>query len=209
MSTYTLSVKNSSVNNTRFAVFQKAPDTVSGQNVFTLAWFSKYAYQKTIAEFSWKINYSAVWSRPDQRLQPGVICKTSAGIPVDPFADNTVSLSYDKNNDAFHFGDVTVGSPGSIFTNCDNSVPNSKTTENVVAGVGIGMSGSGTFLVYTQPNINLTWIPKPKYYLIAGDYKEGEILDVQTILGRSLEIDFNGALSVGAELNMNNQLIIT
>jgi hypothetical protein len=207
MSNYILRVKNNSTNNTRFAVFQKAPDTVSGKNVFTLAWFSKYAFKTTVAEFGWEIKYSAIWSRPGQQLRPGVVCRTSQNIPVDINSNNTANLQYNKDYDAFNFEPLTPGAKGSIFTNCDASVPNSKLVPSAAAGVGIGMSGAGTFLAETQPNLNLTWTPKPSYYLVAGGYKTGEILDVQTILGNAYKIEFKGVTTFEITLNENNEWV--
>ncbi|MCV2886335.1 hypothetical protein OE749_16695 [Aestuariibacter sp. AA17] len=208
MTIYTLSVRNESLNATRFAVFQEKPELDVGSNVFTLAWFSKYAYQGTQAEFGWAINYSAIWSRPGQELRTGVVCKSSQTKAVDLNGPNTVTLGYDKENDAFDFSQVTEGKSGSIYTNCNDSVPHSSASPSAAAGVGIGMSGAGTFLVQTQPNINLTWTPKPKYFLVAGSFKSGEILDVQTIMnaGRALEIPYKGITSQSAYLDENNQL---
>ena len=210
MSTYTLTVKNDSTNPTDFAIFQEAPDLGTGTNVFTLAWFSKYCYQGTTALFTWGIDYSAIWSRPGQILQPGVVCNTAQTVPVDLASKNTTTLSFDAENDAFNFGPLSEGSTGSIFTNCDNSVPNSHTTQSAAAGIGIAVSGAGTFLVDTQPNINTTWTPKPRYYLVAGTFKQGEILDVQTIMngGRALEIPYEGIFGQTATLNKNNQLVL-
>jgi hypothetical protein len=210
MSTYTLTVKNDSTNAVDMAIFQEAPDLGTGINVFTLAWFSKYTYQQTIAVFTWGIDYSAIWSRPGQKLRPGVVCNTSQHVPVDLAAENTTTLTYDAPNNAFNFGPLSKGSVGSIFTNCDNSVPNSNTTPSAAAGIGIAVSGAGTFLVDTQPNQNTTWTPKPKYYLVAGTFKQGEILDVQQIMnaGRALEIPYKGILSQTATLNQNNQLVL-
>lgn len=210
MSIYKLLVKNDSTNPTRFAIFQEKPSLDVGGNVFTLAWFSKYAYQGTTAEFAWEIDYSAIWSRPGQELRPGVICKTSQSKRVDLDGTNTVTLGYDNVNDAFNMSSPVKGNSGSIFTNCDETVPNSNTTPSAAAGIGIAMSGAGTFLVSTQPNMNLTWTPKPKYYLVAGNFKTGEILDTQTIMnsGRALEIPYQGILTQSATLNSQNVLVL-
>lgn len=208
MSNYTLKVTNKSANAIRFAVFQEAPNLGAGVNVFSLAWFSKYAYQDTAVEFGWSIDYSAIWSRPGQQLRPGVICKTNQKKAVDLAGENKVILEYDEVNDAFNFGPVSKGASGSIFTNCDSSVPNSKLVPSAAAGIGIAMSGAGCFITDTQPNKNVTWTPKPKYFLVAGTFKTGEILDIQTIMGQALEIKFEGILSQEAYLNMENQLVL-
>lgn len=206
MSNYTLRVKNASTNNTNFAVFQKLPDTESGKDIFTLAWFSKYAFENTIAEFGWSIDYSAIWSRPGQELKAGVICKTGQTIPVDIDGNNNkLALTYSREHDAFNFEPAEKGTKGSILTNCDSSVPNTSKTPSGAAGIGIGMSGSGVFLASTQPNMKKIWTPKPKYYVVAGSYKQGEILDVQTIYGDAKEIVFNGISTVSVTLNDKNE----
>jgi rhizosphere induced protein len=206
MTDYSLTVSNDSLNDVRFAMFQEAPTPQPGQNIFTLAWFSKYAYKNASATFTWSITYSALWSRPGQVLKPGVVCGTGQQLSVDLDGLNSVTLSYDASNDAFHFGDVTKGSPGGVITNCDSSVPNSLTTPSAACGIGIAMSGAGTFLADTQPNINMTWTPKPKYYLIAGNFEVGEILDVQTLMGSALEIPYEGIYKQTAALQKDNML---
>jgi len=207
MSNYTLRVKNESSNNTNFAVFQEVPNTSALGNVFTLAWFSKYAFVTTTAEFGWSIDYSAIWSRPGQELRPGVVCKTGQTIPVDLNGKNSLVLTYSEEHDAFNFEAPKEGAKGTILTACDSSVPNSLTTPSAAAGVGIGMSGSGVFLADTQPNMEKVWTPKPRYFVIAGSYKQGEILDVQTVFGKAKEIVFNGVSTVELTLNDRNEWV--
>ncbi|MCP4157846.1 MAG: hypothetical protein GY757_59600 [bacterium] len=228
MDTYELKITNHSSKEIGFTLFQKAPDTNNGRQVFTLAWLSRFARTGATINFTWEIQYNAIWSQPGEKLEVGVICDasqvetkskssmskttaTSSGI-VDVSIDgsNTITLNYDKSNNAFYFDSLTAGNKGKIFTSCADCVPHSLTTSpSTVAGIGIGMSGYGTFLVGAQPNIEKIWnIKEPAYYLVAGDYKTGEILDSDTIKKQALEVTYNGVLKRSARYDENEQLKI-
>ncbi|MCG8918864.1 hypothetical protein L6E12_24090 [Actinokineospora sp. PR83] len=43
------------------------------------------------------------------------------------------------------------------------------------------MSGAGTFAFQGKPNVTMSLNPHPVYYLVAGSYVQGEVLDVATM----------------------------
>lgn len=43
------------------------------------------------------------------------------------------------------------------------------------------MSGKGTFVTQAQPNLHLVFTPHPRYWIAAGTFTEGEVLDQETI----------------------------
>ncbi|MEM7531593.1 MAG: hypothetical protein AAF639_05430 [Chloroflexota bacterium] len=208
MSQYSLIVENQSCNNTNFAIFQQMPDVEGAVgNVFPLAWLSKYAYTNTTLEFQWSLDYNFVWSRSGI-LVPGIQFTASQCLPADPKqGPNSILLDYDAPNDTFHFEDRKRDKDalGSLVVHTDTDVPVSQTNKEHAAAVGIGMSGHGTFVCETQPNMTLRFTPKPKYYLIAGNFKQGEVLDIQTIFGRALEIQYKDVFQRTAILKRNNQ----
>jgi hypothetical protein len=68
-----------------------------------------------------------------------------------------------------------------------------------------GGAGSGTFAVQAQPNSLLTFTPHPAYWVTAGTFEHGEVLDIGSILGDSAEIQFPpGVYNMTAILNLDN-----
>jgi len=207
---YKLIVNNQSANDATFAVYQKKPDIEGASNVFTLAWFTKYAYQGTTATFTWEVTYDFVWSRSGI-LKPGVIFTAGQTLPADPNSDdgglNKITLDYDPQNDAFHFKDE-VSDPaasGSLVAKTSNDVPQSSGNPTYAAAVGIGMSGYGTFVVQTQPNMTVKFEPHLTYYVVFGNFKQGQVVDIESIYGDALEVTYDNVFTHTATLDKDNK----
>lgn len=171
---YTVRFVNQSTNSGDVCMFQKDPD-LGMSNVFSLAWFTKYAHPSTKLDFRWEVDYSFVWSETGV-LTPGVVFDATQEWPTDLKTNNQVTLTYDRG--AYRFKDQTKGDrEGLMYIGQDKSVPLRQ------ASVGIGMSGAGTFVLQAQPNINLTFTPHPTYWIAFGEFIPGEVLDIQHITG--------------------------
>ncbi len=195
---YTLVFKNNSSNLGDACVYQTAPP--SSPNVMSLAWFSKTAYPTTTVKFNWSIDYSFVWSETGL-LVPGVLFTASQVWAADLTTTNQVTFT--KENNAYRFKDQTQGpNAGSLLIKETNTIPLNQ------ASVGIGMSGAGTFVQQAQPNWNLTFTPKPRYWITFGSFIAGEVLDVQSI-SNPAEIAFPANVySMTATLNADNSWTI-
>jgi hypothetical protein len=169
--TYTLTFVNNSTNTGNACVYQKAPDTTAS-NVMSLAWFSKVAAPTTHIDFDWTIDYSFVWSETGT-LAPGVNFSASQNWPADLTSTNAVSFT--NQNGAFTFLNQRQGTAGSLTIIDDGTIPMGR------AAVGIGMSGRGAFAVQAQPNLTTMFTPHPNYWITFGNYRPGEVLDVQSI----------------------------
>lgn len=169
MAKYSIIFYNNSTNPWDFCCFQQDQD-LKVNGVMSLAWFAKKCYPSTTCTFSWDINYSFVWGETGE-LKPGVTFDAAQVVNADLANSNIISLDY---SDAFYFtGKGSATPPGSIYIDQTANVPGSK------ASVGIGMSGTGTFVVQAEPNINLTFTPHPTYYVAFGEFITGQVLDIQ------------------------------
>lgn len=210
MSTYSLKVNNKSLNDGTIAVYQDAPKTAGTTvSVFTLAWFTKFAYKGTSVTFNWELDYNFVWSRSGI-LQPGVVFNASQNPDADPDkGPNSITLSYDQDRDAFKFEEPTTdsSSKGTLIVSTSPQVPQSKQEDNgaYAAAVGIGMTNNGTHVVQTQPNMKVTFTPHPTYYVVFGNYQTGEIVDVQTIMGGSQALDYRSVVQREVTLTDQNE----
>ncbi|WP_309112228.1 hypothetical protein [Saccharothrix sp.] len=203
---YTLRVVNDSTNLTDMCVYQQDPN-IGAPNVMSLAWFTKPAYPTTTVVFRWTIDYSFIWSETGQ-LKPGVFFDASQIWPADPSiigvaserkAGNQIGFSHPSEG-AYTFTSTPTANAqrGTLYIDENATIPLKE------ASVGIGMSGSGTFATQAQPNIHLSFTPHPTYWLTAGTYQQGEVLDVQSITN-PVEIHFPpNVYSMTATLHEDN-----
>lgn len=199
---YSIKFVNKSGETGDVCVFQKDPD-IGVDGVMSLAWFTKRLADDTTTTFAWEIDYSFVFGEAGDAT-PGVVFETTQALPADLSASNT--MTFDLVDGAYTF----VGPParyaaakGSIV------ITEGPDVQKGEAHVGIGMSGAGTFVVPAQPNLTLTFTPHPQYFIAFGDYKKGQILDIQSMTDAA-KIDFRGTTtSVTATLNPNNTWTIT
>lgn len=191
---YSLVVKNNSNNSGSFCLYQKQPDLLP--NAYSLAWFARPTRPTTMTSFDWTLDYSFVWSETG-RLVPGVIFDASEMVPADPASANQITLT--NNGGAFTFQDQSHGpQSGTLYIREASSIPMN------LAAVGIGMSGSGTFVTQAQPNMNLQFTPRPSYWIAFGNFEQGEVLDVEA-LSNTAQIEFPpGVYSMEATLNADN-----
>ena len=203
---YSLRVVNQSTNFVDMCVYQDDPD-LGVPDVMSLAWFAKPAYPSTTVNFRWTIDYSFVWSETGE-LIPGVFFDASQVWPADPSvvkpstadtAGNQVGYAHPSRSAYTFTSTPTSGAKvGTLYVKEASDLPLKQ------ASVGIGMSGSGTFAVQAQPNMNLTFTPHPVYYLAAGTFAQGEVLDIGSITN-SVRIAFPpGTFSMTATLQADN-----
>ncbi len=176
MSNYTIHFVNNSSIIGSFCVFQQDPD-MSFANVFTLAWFSKFANPGTKVSFSWTLDYCFFWDDSGE-LTPGMTFDDSEILEAGLTENNTVTLT--KSDGGYLFVDQkTANEAGSLTILTDTTIPANQ------ASVGIGMSDAGTFAVQAQANMNYTFTPHPEYWVTFGNFAEGEILDTTELLNKA------------------------
>lgn len=121
------------------------------------------------AQFKWEQDHNFGWGQPSS-LMPGVNVTASQVSRCDPGGDNTVSFEPPMG-----FGPVTAGGPmGALTITCGASVPSDS------YAVGIGMSGALVFAVQAAANLTYGFHPTPDYWLLVGDYRQGDVLDNQS-----------------------------
>jgi len=192
---YTLSVKNDSTQTGNFCIYQDPPDTNVG-NITTVAWLAKAAHPTTLLEFEWSLDYDFVWAKTTN-LRPGTIIKTSQAWPANLSTMNKVD--FDFQNQAYTFDNQGQGGyEGNLY------IDQSQRVNTRDAAVGIGMSGKGSFFVESQPNMKLILTPKPTYWLLFGQYSEGEVLDIEKVTKNACRLEFKGRSRLDVELRSDN-----
>lgn len=198
---YSMTLKNESAQAWTFYVYQKAPQPSA--NVFSLAWFCS-PYQIRVGnkiKFTWQIDYNFVWSDTGE-LIPGVTFEASGVKDCSPSGANVTEFSL---NGGPGFSDPKQGDPkGTLVINDASSVPNNRFS------VGIGMSGTGTYVAQAGTNLSHLFTPTPSYWIAAGtNTKVGSVLNIDTIT-QNKEAKFDPAVfDLNCVLNQSNTWDIT
>jgi hypothetical protein len=208
---YVLDVVNETEDFHDFCVYQVDPD-IGDPDVMSLAWLTKGAEKGTGLQFTWTIDYTFIWSETGP-LVPGATFSASEIWPADPSIvgvcdgktpGNQVGLTFHQDHQTYEFtSTATKGAEkGSLYVAEDGTLPSDR------ASVGIGMGGSGTFAVQAKPNLHVAFTPHPVYYLMAGSFKKGEVLDIG-VYSDSVNIEFDhGVFEKKAILQADNTWIV-
>jgi hypothetical protein len=201
MTQYSLTCINNSAQLGCFAIYQKAPSLTVPSNVLSLAWFARPAHPGSRVTFKWDVDYSFVWSETGI-LKPGISFDASEVIPADPYGSNFVQLTEDKWGATYFDGIAGTGTNGSLtIKQLGNVVPNR-------TSVGVGMSGSGTYIVQASPNMTAVFTPHPNYWVLFGNYQQGQVMDIEDVSG-DMEVTYGGSLtSRTATLGLDNLITV-
>lgn len=177
---YTLNVKNDSGEAWDFCVYQTNPEQDNNvselhvsvaKNIYSLAWFSKAANPQTHLQFDWYTNFFLTWSDTGV-LKPGIKFEASEMKPVTLGDTTENSTLLTIKNDAYTFAD-TYQAPVDRFTiEVDSVVPNNR------VAIGVGMNGKAALATNALTGISFDFIPHISYWIVAGSFKEGEVIDL-------------------------------
>jgi hypothetical protein len=187
MAKYSLSVKNDSPNSGSICVYTTSPDTQQvQQDLRSLAWFTKPTNPNGQVRFTWELNFSFAWAESGL-LVPGVFFEAGEIIGADPSDDGKNKAYFDRQNGAYLFGDTGQAMPpskGALAITTSKIIPNGR------ASVGVGINGKAALAVNATPNYQFTFIPKIQYWLAFGNFKEGVVLDLNSMVRNIPEIKF-------------------
>jgi hypothetical protein len=170
---YTLTLKNGSSQAWTFYVYQKLPSL--SPDIFSLAWFASpfVITPNNRITFNWQIIYNFVWGATGT-VRPGVTFNAGGEIDGDPAGANTTNFSTSPGP---NLSDAVQAPPsGSLVIKDAANVPNQ------TFSVGIGMSGTGTYVVQAGANLTHLFTPTPSYWVAAGTgIQVGTVLDIKTV----------------------------
>jgi len=170
---YLLTLSNASSRPWTFYVYQKLP-TLS-PDIFSVAWFASpfVITPGNKISFEWQIVYNFVWGATGE-IMPGVTFNAGGEIGASPNGANTTNFSNDPGP---NLSAAASGQPqGSLVIKDAANVPDE------TYSVGIGMSGTGTYVVQAGANLTHLFTPTPSYWVAAGTgVKVGRVLDIKTV----------------------------
>lgn len=200
MATYELKFTNNSSQYVDACVYQQIPDLqVTG--VQTVAWMVEGLFPTSVAQFSWSDTYDFVWAASESLFTANDVTTWQIW-PADLTSLNQITLTYAEGS--FTFENQVQGTEQNVlYLMQDGTIP---------AGygyAGIGMSGLPTFVVSTEPNVNLSFTTDIEYYVTFGTYSEGELLNLP-LSGPSVQVTFpDNVYSMQVTLNSDNTLSVS
>lgn len=216
---YSLTVLNENAKWQQFALFQTIPQVI-GPSVdpLSLAWMVGGAAagspdQPSTSSFNWTIDYSLTVGYIQQLGSAGSprSFQTASSVGVMIGSQNTVPVTYQG---PFPYGapgfpeGPSDGVKGLIVAKADGTIPAVpvQASKSVYVNVGIAMARKPTIAVQLEPNLVYQFTPKPRYYILAGSFVEGQVIDTATS-SSAYEVSFTGVTDVSVRFTQQNQFM--
>ncbi|WP_328944947.1 hypothetical protein OG259_29125 [Streptomyces sp. NBC_00250] len=194
---YTLTVTIDSSQFQEICVYQKPVD-LGVPNALSLAWLTAPAWPTRTVPFTWSPSYNFAWSMTGP-LEPGGHFSAWEQIAADPAAQIQNRIGFDHGNGDFGFVAAAGPAPvGVLEIDVQDDVPEG------TASVGIGMTDAPVFAVQAEPGAILPFTPHPEYWVTAGTFLQGQVLDIEEITNAAL-VPFDGTYAMHATLGSNNE----
>ena len=195
----TVLITNNSTSITNLVLYQDAKEW-GVPNAQSLAWAVFPTHPGTSFTDTWGPEYMFT-AGPTGVLKPGVTFAGAWNQFLNPFPGGDSALFQFDADNGYSFATPTSACPdGQMCLQEDGSLPDDNSTS-----VGFNMGNNGTvFAVQASPNTQLEFAPHPNYWVTAGTYVQGEVLDPNQ-LTNSAPIEFpTGVTTMTATLNADN-----
>src|SRR5262245_14083127 len=173
---YSLTVHNNSeLNQPTFAVFAQLPAT-SAYETLSLAWFTQQIDQGSTYTFSWQIQWGFAWAATG--TDTGGQWAASGNLPADPNSASLCKAELDYDG-AFTMTAVPGTPDGEHLWVVDSArVPLPSTNPSSVA---VTLSGNSACVTNAGPNLFQTYTLHPTYFIDAGNYVQGQMVDGSSV----------------------------
>ena len=171
---YSLRVTNQSKTPADFAVFQIDPE-FSGAAV-PLVWQDVPLKAKAEAGLSWDASYSFSVS-PSADLTPGAIYRPAQTLTVAPGVtqDDGADLTDAQGVLGLHRAGPSEQSADTLTLKEPSTIPTG------AASVALGMAGRPASALKAEADQTLHFTPHPEYWITAGTFTEGEVINPRTV----------------------------
>lgn len=199
---YTLTATNNSTQFQDICLFQKAAG-LGVPTALSLVWLVAPALPGRTVTFTWSVDYSFVWGVTGPLMSgiPFMDWEQAAADPDDQLQNQT---GFDFDNGNYGFVPASGGGTplGGLGIQVLPGVPDD------TASVGIGMDGAPVFAAQAVPGAKLVFTPHPQYWITAGTFTNGEVLDVEEITDEA-EVPYDNTFAMKAVLGKTNQWTVS
>lgn len=191
--TYKLRVVNDSGSKTDFAVYQVDPGFSAA--AVPLVWQDVPLNANAETGLSWNLDYSfslsnSVDLKPGALYRPVQTLSVSPGAPREDRADLT-----DSHGVLGMHRSPSMQSDGTLSLYTAKAIPTGD------GSMALGMAGRPASVLKVEPNQTLTFSPHPSYWITAGTFIEGEVINPRTV-SDALHLNFgrDGLITVTLHL---------
>lgn len=197
--TYTLNVfNNSELPSPTFAVFATLP-TQSDYATLNLAWLTQQIDATNNYTFTWDLTWGFLWSA--QGTDPDHQWSGTGHLPADPLSPTECAASFTYNGD-FELLPAQGTPNGSTLWITDSPtvpIPSVK-----ASSVAVTLGGKPACVTNAGPNLHQTFTLHPTYYISAGDYVQGQMVDGDSVTSYQELTYAAGTTSLTATLGPDN-----
>lgn len=206
---YRVSCQNNTQLTASFCIFQilRYPDSGLAAQPKSLTWFTKKVHPRTGTQFAWTDEVFFIWG---EYVSPELIF-TASRLKTDMIRPR-------KRSAQFSYQDGAYTLKYSSYENPDHSKLQIHTDDTVISNqavVGIGncscMTGCsvGAIVYDAFKNLNYPIRPEVDYYITFGNYKGGQVIDLNSISTPVQKIPFSqDKLSFKVIMRRNNLLAV-
>lgn len=189
---YSITFVNESSAKQDFMIYQRI-----GQRA-CLAWFAEPVRTGGNRKYEWRETYGFVWANMP-KFAPGNVFVAEETVPASVDYNNYIEFSR-RGSDFFFLNANDKGRKGILSIKTTNLVPSRM--------VALGLSMQNAPMIAFEAGSNLIaefYVEGLEYWIAAGDYKPGEILDIEQIENKCLVKFDPNIFAVKATLKANNE----
>ncbi|WP_459175630.1 hypothetical protein [Ewingella americana] len=207
MSSYSISVKNSSGGAANVAIYQTYPNLVTG---LPLVWLLQTVNDGNTNSYNWSIDWALNWGTTEQPLAPGVLWSSGGPIqnmnPTTSGGKNAMGVTF--TNGQFQTQPTAYNNPevasGSMLVKTDSTFT---VGQSKAMSVAVYMNSLPAFAMQGKPNGNFMFDTHPTYWICTTDSKIGVAVS-GTFVSSPLQFAFSdGITSLSFELNDTLQFV--
>ena len=197
--TYTLNVINDSeLPNPTFAVFASLPATSSYSTV-NLAWLTQQIDATNSYTFTWDMTWGFLWS--SSGTKPGYQWAGTGKLPADPLSPTKCAAEFTYNGDFQLLPGQGTPNGDTLWVTDSPTIPIPSVKPSSVA---VTLGGSPACATDAGPNLGQTYTLHPTYYIDAGDYVQGQMVDGSSVTAYQKLVYAAGSTSLTATLGVEN-----
>jgi rhizosphere induced protein len=201
---YSLTVINDSqLTSPTFALFAVLPVTADYSSL-SLAWLTQQIDATNQYVFQWDITWGFAWAA--QATEPGYEWRGSGGLSANPDSPTecAASFAYDGDFQLLPAAGVPNGYTLSITDGPTIPIPSQQPSS-----VAVTLGGSSVCATNAGPNLTQEYILHPTYYIDAGNYVQGQMVDASSVTAFQ-ELEYSGGdTALTATLSQQNTWTVT
>lgn len=175
MSSYSLSVLNSSGAAANIAIYQSYPDLEAAGGL-PLVWLTQNVNDGNTNTYNWSINWAMNWGTTQDILSPGILWSSGGPMqnmdPVSTNGNNAMGVTYSGGQFqtsplAYRNGAIASGSM-QVATDTTFTV-----AQSLKMSIAVYMNSLPTFAMQGKPNGKYLFNTHPTYWICTTDSKQG------------------------------------